>query len=312
MLANLIYGVQSRKGFIVLTGEVGTGKTTMLECLRDFLNAQQMSYASLFNSRLTPEQFFEMMAYDFDLRCARTSKTEVLFALNQMLIDRANMGRNTVLIVDEAHNLEWEVLEEIRLLGNLENRRGKLLQIILAGQQELDRKLEAPEYRQLKQRIALRCVLKPLEMQESVEYINSRLAMAGMPDQQVFSAEMLAEIHYRAQGIPRLINAICDNLLLTAFAMESKVATSEMLDEVTTDMRLDYPGQRPFRPQPTYRRDGYCGNRTITEIGAQAALTQEARSRVPPSRDRKVSSLRYTHFTSYCVGLDSTAGDIAV
>jgi general secretion pathway protein A len=252
VLANLIYGVQSRKGFIVLSGEVGTGKTTMLECLRDFLASQQVAFASIFNSRLTPEQFFEMVAYDFDLRCNRLSKTEVLFGLNQMLIERANIGRNTVLIVDEAHNLDWEVLEEIRLLGNLENRRGKLLQVILAGQQELDRKMEAPEYRQLKQRIALRCVLKPLDMQESIDYINSRMSVAGIKDQEVFPPEILAEIHYRAQGIPRLINAICDNLLLTAFAMESKVTTMEMLDEVTNDMRLDYPGQRPFRPQPTF------------------------------------------------------------
>jgi general secretion pathway protein A len=252
VLANLIYGVQSRKGFIVLSGEVGTGKTTMLECLRDFLASQQVAFASIFNSRLTPEQFFEMVAYDFDLRCNRLSKTEVLFGLNQMLIERANMGRNTVLIVDEAHNLDWEVLEEVRLLGNLENRRGKLLQVILAGQQELDRKMEAPEYRQLKQRIALRCVLKPLDMQESIDYINSRMSVAGIKDQEVFPPEILAEIHYRAQGIPRLINAICDNLLLTAFAMESKVTTMEMLDEVTSDMRLDYPGQRPFRPQPTF------------------------------------------------------------
>src|SRR5689334_12383579 len=201
VLANLIYGVQSRKGFIVLSGEVGTGKTTMLECLRDFLVSQGVTYASIFNSRLTPEQFFEMVAYDFDLRCERTSKTEVLFALNQMLIERSNQGRNTVLIVDEAHNLDWEVLEEVRLLGNLENRRGKLLQIILAGQQELDRKLEAPEYRQLKQRIALRCELKPLEMQESVDYINTRLSVAGMKDQEIFPPEILAEVHYRAQGI---------------------------------------------------------------------------------------------------------------
>src|SRR5262249_52228222 len=155
-LANLIYGVQSRKGFIVLTGEVGTGKTTMLECLRDFLDAQKVAFASLFNSRLTVPQFFELMAYDFDLRCNRQSKTEVLIALNNMLLERAAAGRAAVMIVDEAHNLEWDVLEEIRLLGNLENRRGKMLQIILAGQQELERKLELPEYRQLKQRIALR------------------------------------------------------------------------------------------------------------------------------------------------------------
>src|SRR6185437_16743968 len=118
-LANLIYGVQSRKGFMALTGEVGTGKTTMLECLRDFLNAQQMAFASLFNSRLTVQQFFELLSHDLDLRCNRLSKTEVLLSLNNLLLERAAAGRTTVLIVDEAHNLEWDVLEEIRLLSNL-------------------------------------------------------------------------------------------------------------------------------------------------------------------------------------------------
>lgn len=243
-LANLTYGVQSRKGFIVLSGEVGTGKTTMLECLRDFLGAQQIPFAFLFNSVLTPAQFFEMMAYDFDLRCSRTSKTEVLFALNTMLLERAAQGRTTVLIVDEAHNLEWDVLEEIRLLGNLENRRGKLIQIILAGQQELDRKLEQPELRQLKQRIALRTNLHPFPPEETANYIAARLAKAGMPDQTVFPPELLREIHTRTQGIPRLINSVCDNLLLIAFAMESKVVTLPMLDEVTDDLRLTWPGGR--------------------------------------------------------------------
>src|SRR5579885_1409386 len=207
-LANLIYGVQSRKGFIVLTGEVGTGKTTMLECLRDFLHAQHIAFASLFNSRLTVEQFFEMLAYDLDLRCNRLSKTEVLLALNSLLLERAASGRTTVLIVDEAHNLEWDVLEEIRLLGNLENRRGKLLQVVLSGQPELDRKLDAPNLRQLKQRIVLRCNLQPFTLRDAVDYIQSRLERAGMPDQTVFSEELMAEIHLRAQGIPRVINAV--------------------------------------------------------------------------------------------------------
>jgi type II secretory pathway predicted ATPase ExeA len=246
----------TRKGFIALSGEVGTGKTTMLECLRDFLRAQQIAYASLFNSRLTVEQFFEMLAYDFDLECNQRSKTEVLLALNSMLIDRAAAGRTTVLIVDEAHNLEWDVLEEIRLLSNLENRRGKMLQIVLAGQQELDRKLEAPEFRQLKQRIALRCLLKGLDSEETAAYINSRMARAGLPSQTVFSPELIDEIRFRSQGIPRLINAICDNLLLTSFAMETRKATLEMLDEVTADMRLEYPperaAERPFHADPTY------------------------------------------------------------
>jgi general secretion pathway protein A len=241
-LASLIYGVQSRKGFIVLTGEVGTGKTTMLECLRDHLTLHHTPFAFLFNSRLTPDQFFEMIAYDFDLHCARNSKTEVLFALNSMLIQRANQHQTTVLIVDEAQNLDWGVLEEIRLLGNLETRRGKMLQIILSGQPELDRKLEQPEYRQLKQRIALRCHLRPFTAPETAQYIASRLARAGLKEQTIFPPDVLAEIHRRTQGIPRLINSVCDNLLLTSFAMESKQANLEMIEEVSRDLHLEWPG----------------------------------------------------------------------
>lgn len=244
-LANLIYGVQSRKGFVALTGEVGTGKTMMLECLRDFLAAQRILHASLFHSRLTVQEFFEMLAWDLGLTCNRSSKTEVLFALNQLLLDRAGQGAITVLILDEAHNLEWDVIEEVRLLGNLENRNGKLLQIILAGQQEFDRKLDAPEYRQLKQRIALRCALRPFSREETADYVAARLARAGMQPQTVFPPPLLAEIHARTEGIPRLINAVCDNLLLTAFAMESRVATTEMLEEVSADMRLEPPRRTP-------------------------------------------------------------------
>lgn len=256
-LANLIYGVQSRKGFIVLTGEVGTGKTTMLECLRDFLESQRIEFAYIFNSRVTTDQFFEMIAYDLDLRCERTSKTEVLIALNEMLIQQASQGRTAVLIVDEAHNLDWEVLEEIRMLGNLENRRGKLIQIILAGQPELDRKLDAPNLRQLKQRIVLRCSLEPFTPSEAAEYINSRLEKAGMPDQNVFSPELISEIHVRSQGIPRVINAVCDNMLLTAFALETRICDVEMLDEVCRDMRLEWPGSRPRVPRSRYADESY-------------------------------------------------------
>src|SRR6202142_1044431 len=236
-LANLIYGVQARKGFIVLAGEVGTGKTTLLECLRDYLESQYIEFAFLFNSCVNCEQFFEMIAYDLNLTCERSSKTEVLFALNQLLVEQAQQGRTVVLVVDEAHNLDWEVLEEIRLLGNLENRNGKLLQIILSGQPELDRKLDAPNLRQLKQRIVLRCNLQPFTLRDAVEYMESRLEKAGMPNQTVFSEALMAEIHLRAQGIPRVINAVCDNLLLTAFADEKKSCSVDMLDEVCKDMR---------------------------------------------------------------------------
>jgi general secretion pathway protein A len=256
-LANLVYGVQARKGFVVLSGEVGTGKTTLLECLRDYLEAQYVEFAFIFNSRINVEQFFEMIAYDLNLPCQRTSKTEVLFALNQLLVEQAQDGRTVVLIVDEAHNLDWDVLEEIRLLGNLENRNGKLLQIVLSGQPELDRKLDAPNLRQLKQRVVLRCSLQPFTLRDAVDYIQSRLERVGMPDQRIFSEQMMAEIHLRSQGIPRVINALCDNLLLTAFAGESKVCTLDMLDEVCQDMRLDWPGSRRLRPrvaEETYER----------------------------------------------------------
>lgn len=264
-LANLLYGVESRKGFIVLTGEVGTGKTTMLECLRDYLDEQDVQFAFLFNSRLTVEQFFEMIAYDLGLQCAKNSKTEVLFALNQMLIRNSSHGRTTALIVDEAHDLDPDVLEEVRMLGNLENRTGKLLQIVLAGQPELDRKLDAPNLRQLKQRIVLRFTLKPFQDYETAEYVRSRLAKAGQPEQKVFPSALLREIHLRSQGIPRVINTICDNILLSCFALETKVATLEILDEVTKDMRLEWPGKDGFpaerelraespSPEPHYSR----------------------------------------------------------
>ena len=254
-LANLIYGVQSRKGFVLLTGEVGTGKTTMLECLRDHLTKHDIPFGFVLNSRLTPEQFFETIAYDFDLPCSRTSKMEVLFALNQMLLERANRNQTTALIVDEAQNLDWDVLEEIRLLGNLENRRGKLLQIILSGQPELDVKLSEQRFRQLKQRIALRSSLRPLSAGETAQYIASRLRRAGMHEQTVFPESVMAELHRRTGGIPRLINSVCDNLLLTAFAMSSRQVSREMLDEVSNDLELDWitgvkalPGNGPVQP----------------------------------------------------------------
>lgn len=250
-LANLIYGVSSRKGFIMLTGEVGTGKTTLLECLRDYLTGHDIPFGFIFNSRLTPGQLFEMIAYDFDLQCDRTSKTETLFALNNLLLERANRNVTTALIVDEAQNLDMEVLEEIRMLGNLENRRGKMIQIILSGQPELDKKLEEPACRQLRQRIGLQCRLRAFTAAETGEYIATRLARAGMAEQTVFPPDLVAEIHRRTQGIPRLINLVSDNLLLTAFAEQTRQATIAMLDDVSRDMGLKWPGySRGFSVAP--------------------------------------------------------------
>lgn len=247
-LSNLIYGVQSRKGFIALTGEVGTGKTTLLECLRDFLTQNRIDFATIFNSRLTVAEFFEMVNYDLELRCNPPTKTQVLLALNDFLLHNMREGRTTVLIVDESQNLSWEVLEEIRLLGNLENRAGKLLQIIMAGQPEFDRILDDPTYRQLKQRVALRCTLRPFGESETQQYIYSRLSTAGAADPALLMPDhVVAEIHLRTQGIPRIINSVADNLLLTAFAMAEKQVTLEMLDEVSNDLRLEWGAQRVAR-----------------------------------------------------------------
>ncbi|MDZ7636692.1 MAG: AAA family ATPase [Bryobacterales bacterium] len=247
-LSNLMYGVQSRKGFIALTGEVGTGKTTILECLRDFLTQHRIDFATIFNSRLTVAEFFEMIDYDLDLRCKPPTKTQVLLALNEVLLQNNRDGRTTVLIVDESQNLSWEVLEEIRLLGNLENRAGKLIQIVMAGQPEFDRILDDPTYRQLKQRVALRCTLKPFEEAETQQYIYSRLATAGCMEPAMLIPDIVvSEVHVRTQGIPRIINAVADNLLLTAFAMSEKRVTLEMLDEVTNDLRLEWGTQRISR-----------------------------------------------------------------
>ena len=209
----------------------------MLECLRDYLRSRDIGYITISNSRLSVPEFFELIAYE--LRCGRNSKPEVLITLNQLLVQEAEAGRTIVLIVDEAQSLERDVLEEIRLLGNLEDRYGKLLQIVLAGQPELDRKLDAPDLRQLKQRIVLRCSLRPFTEKETLEYVATRLERAGMPHQTVFPPAVLDEIHRQAQGVPRTINAICDNLLLMTSALGERAATTQMLAKVSEEMRLD-------------------------------------------------------------------------
>ena len=246
-LACLIYGIQARKGFVVLTGEVGTGKTTVLNKMLEWARHENVATAFIFNPRLSEMEFLDFMMADFAIPGESQMKSRVLINLNHWLLERHQQGQRAVLVVDEAQNLSVEMLEEIRLLTNLETSSEKLLQIVLAGQPEFDRKLDAPNLRQLKQRIVLRYSLQPFTLRDAVEYMQSRLEKAGMPNQTVFPEELMAEIHLRTQGIPRVINAICDNLLLTAFALEQKVCTAEMLDEVCRDIRLEWPGSRRAR-----------------------------------------------------------------
>ena len=239
-LAALYYGVRRRKGFVVLTGEVGTGKTLLVRCLLQVLNRSNVSFAYVFNPRLTPLEFLQYIAGDFRLPTAGKSKSELLLALSDYVVSRHQKDLSTVLIIDEAHHLSPDVLEEIRLLTNLETPQAKLLQILLVGQQELDTKLDAIDLRQLKQRIALRCYLSALDFDDSRGYIYHRLQAAGNTSPSaLFPHDSIVEIHRQSRGFPRLINTLCENALIYGYARGLRAITPEIIAEIATDFRLN-------------------------------------------------------------------------
>lgn len=240
VLASLYHGVQRRKGFVVATGEVGTGKTLLARCLFALLNRDHVSFAYVFNPLLSPIEFLQYSLSDLGLRSPGKSKVELLSDLNQFLIRRFRQGSTAVLVVDEAQLLSWELLEEIRLLTNLEAGHQKLLQIVLIGQPELERKIDAPELRQLKQRIALRCRLNPLSESETKKYITHRLSLAGAGGRAgtIFPASTMALIYEYSSGTPRLINVICENALITGFAAKQSSIGPELVEEVAGDLCL--------------------------------------------------------------------------
>lgn len=238
-LANLSCGIRWRKGFVALTGEVGTGKTLLLRCLLDLLKRVQIASAYIVNTRLTASEFLRHMVNDLQVPTASGDKSELLINLNKFLIQRCQRGSTTVLIVDEAHVLEWDVLEEIRLLGNLETAQEKLLQIVLVGQPELDRNLDSPQLRQLKQRIMLRCKLAPLATQEIRPYIENRLSLAGhKPGAVIFSDPAIQLIYEYSNGIPRVVNMICENALVIGCAQQTHTIQPPIVEEVASDFHL--------------------------------------------------------------------------
>lgn len=238
-LANLSYGIRWRKGFIVLTGEVGTGKTLLLRCLLDLLKRVQIASAYVVNTRLTAAEFLRHTVNDLRVSTQARDKSELLFDFNKFLIQRCQQGSTTVLIVDEAHLLDWEVLEEIRLLGNLETAQEKLLQIVLVGQPELDQKLDSPQLRQLKQRVMLRCELEPLRNYEIRPYIERRLSIAGArPEAIVFSEPAVQLIYEYSSGIPRVVNMICENALIIGCAQRTRAINPPIVEEVASDFHL--------------------------------------------------------------------------
>jgi general secretion pathway protein A len=242
VMANLHYGIESGKGLIVVTGEVGTGKTTMLRWVMQRLE-RSVLVAYIFNPRLSVSEFYQHLAALFDIRNWE-NKSDFLIEFANVLESRHSRGLRTVLIVDEAHGLSADVLEEVRLLCNIESDTAKKLQIVLTGQPELRNLLNDPQLRQLKQRIALRCEIKALpNVEETAQYIGSRLKMAGASRPEIFSPGAVDYIFRCAEGIPRNINNICDNALLNGFAAGATVISRATIEEVaaTFDMlpRLD-------------------------------------------------------------------------
>ena len=217
VFANLQYGIENGKGIVVVTGEVGTGKTTILRSMLQSLDRSVLA-AYIFNPLLSTEEFFDLLAGEFRLK-TQGSKAAMLRMLGYVLMSRHAQGLRTVLVVDEAHLLPKHLLEEIRLLLNFETNRDKLLQIILCGQPELHELLGRADLRQLKQRVSLKCSIKPLTAHETGEYIRWRLRVAGARNGDLFEPEAIQMVHRYSSGIPRMVNNICDNALLTGFGL---------------------------------------------------------------------------------------------
>ena len=235
----LTYGIQSRKGFILLTGEVGTGKTTLINKLLELLRQQQVATAFIFNSRLDVPTFLNYMMVDFGIACDSQSKGQMLIQFYNWLLDRYRAGETAVLIVDEAQNLSEELLEEIRMMTNVESSTEKMLQIVLVGQPELEQTIKQPQLRQLRQRITLRARTYPLSLGETKLYVGQRLRIAGSNGEEIFDPESLAAIYRYSNGIPRVVNLICEHCLVSAFVDQQKVVKASVVDTVARDFDLD-------------------------------------------------------------------------
>jgi general secretion pathway protein A len=306
VMANLHYGIESGKGLIVVTGEVGTGKTTILRWMMQRLD-RTVLVAYVFNPRLTVPEFYQHITTLFDVQQWET-KSELLISLGRTLESRHARGLRTVLIIDEAQGLSPYVLEEIRLLSNFESDTAKQLQIILTGQPELRDVLNNPDLRQLKQRVALRCEIKPLpNVEETERYITSRLLVAGAERTDIFSPGAVDYIFRCSEGIPRQINNLCDNSLLTGFAAGETTIGRTIIEEVadTFDMlpRGDRGRQGEEREAPAriftaagraelWAAGAEAGGQTAGEGASPLAMREEATRATTPGTDEVGAAFR--------------------
>ena len=240
-LASVAYGVQTRKGIITLIGEVGTGKTTIVNRVLNWLHQGATRTAFLFNSRVNSAQFLDFVLAEFEIPCESSSKSQQLMKLNQWLVERFRAGETAVLIVDEAQNLTFPVLEEIRLLTNLETSTEKLLQIVLSGQPEFEEKLKLPQLRQLRQRVMIRCKTAPLTKEETQAYVLERLKIAGAvaDGQPIFSPEAMDVVHLYSLGIPRVVNLLCEHALINAYVEQQRPIEPKIIEDIAREFQLD-------------------------------------------------------------------------
>lgn len=241
-LAALVYGVKERRGFVRLVGEVGTGKTTLLRALLEGLDVSVRTVL-ITHTTIDREELLRMILNDLEMPCGHLNRVQMIQSLHDfVLLQFQSRLLPPLIIVDEAQNLADDVLEEIRLLTNLETGDTKLVQVILAGQPELERKLGKPTLRQLGQRVAVRARLEPLGADETAAYVRHRLRVAGASDMYLFSSAALATVWRRTAGLPRLINILCEQALVNAFGANKRRVDEALVNEAVRDLGLDRPG----------------------------------------------------------------------
>lgn len=287
-LTGLMYGIQTRKGFITLTGEVGTGKTTLVNRLLDWLRQRRTRTAFLFNSRMNTSHLFDFILSEFDIPCETRTKSQQLMKLNHWLLERYRSGETAVLIVDEAQNLSYPVLEEIRLLTNLETSTEKLLQIVLSGQPELEQKLKLPQLRQLKQRITLRCKTEPLSKEQTHAYIAERLRIAGSDGEEIFTPEAMDAVHLYSLGIPRVVNLLCEHSLINTYVEQERLVTPKTVEDIAREFQLDeiepIPPPRSSAPIDT---DVYNSETFVQNLGEALSRFRIGSSTISSTREKK-------------------------